>query len=465
MPLSSLALLAAGLAPLAAGHGVLTRPMARQKLLNVGLTHPGLGMCDLSEGNAQNMNGCQGAGGVNNVVSACHWECGGGDISSTAPDCTACKEAEAQKYRDAGRVNPAPMLGPCGDLYDRQAFSTNFSSGACDALPGSGSCIDKALAKTFSEVSLDGDRYFDVEVEVTAYHSGWFEFRLCREGGRGRNDQGVTQECFNQEVLQFDADHAKRLYGSLMKADVDDPTDYEGTGSEVRCDGAGADWKLQQVDVWAPEGSCCNKGGSCGSTGAGQRVRWTLPETGSTSYDIRLQMPAGVTCTQEAPCTLQWLYMTGNSQSSYPEAFKNCADFKIAGSPAPSPTPQTAQTTDSASTTASQAQTTAPTPQPRPTPTPEPSAASTTGSPASTTRKNEGCVDLLGNKCSACLANNNVCYGQDKEWCDLYPQYKWCGASLAQSSGAKIRKHEFLGNSLLQASTSVKAAREELEEL
>merc|ERR1712187_496365 len=43
----------------------------------------------------------------------------------------------------------------------------------------------------------------------------------------------------------------------------------------------------------------------------------------------RIYLPAGLTCTQDEPCTLQWLFMTGNSQDSYPEAFRNCADFKI----------------------------------------------------------------------------------------------------------------------------------------
>merc|ERR1711920_789567 len=38
--------------------------------------------------------------------------------------------------------------------------------------------------------------------------------------------------------------------------------------------------------------------------------------------------------TRSNPCTLQWLYMTGNSPDSYPEAFRNCADFELVAAPA-----------------------------------------------------------------------------------------------------------------------------------
>merc|ERR1712087_997251 len=29
--------------------------------------------------------------------------------------------------------------------------------------------------------------------------------------------------------------------------------------------------------------------------------------------------------------------------------------------------------------------------------------------------------------CNACLADNGVCYPESKTFCDLYPQYTWCG--------------------------------------
>merc|ERR1711957_345733 len=91
--------------------------------------------------------------------------------------------------------------------------STNFSSNACDAFGGSGSCIDKALQQPFDEVTLGDDNSFEVELDITAHHWGWSEFRLCRQGGKGVNGEGVTQECFNQDVLRLDAADSAARYG------------------------------------------------------------------------------------------------------------------------------------------------------------------------------------------------------------------------------------------------------------
>merc|ERR1719355_70364 len=76
--------------PSAFGHGMLTRPAARNVLLNLGLTHPGAGMCDMSEGNPMNMNGCQGGVGPF-TYNACWISCGG-DYLSTSEACTECKK-------------------------------------------------------------------------------------------------------------------------------------------------------------------------------------------------------------------------------------------------------------------------------------------------------------------------------------------------------------------------------------
>jgi hypothetical protein len=32
------------------------------------------------------------------------------------------------------------------------------------------------------------------------------------------------------------------------------------------------------------------------------------------------------------------------------------------------------------------------------------------------------------------LANNGVCYQETKNYCDLYPQFTWCGSTLAKSN-------------------------------
>merc|ERR1711959_218891 len=120
-------------------------------------------------------------------------------------------------------------------------------------------------------------------------------------------------------------------------------------------------------------------------------------------FKYRVYLPEGVTCTQDEPCTLQWLFMTGNSQDSYPEAFRNCADFKIANSNSgsvstPSPTVE-------------------PQPEPEPEPEPEPTSLPTpaptvvtppptlpaTSAPTpSPSNPSSGCIDVQGNSCSTC---------------------------------------------------------------
>lgn len=482
------ALALASLVPLVTGHGTLTKPVARQMLLapgyGVGLTNPGAGQCDISIGNHMNMNGCQGAGGVIDFQGQC-WVACNGQLASEEAACVACKDRVVTEYKQSGAIKPAPQVGVCGDLYWRNAFSTNFSSDACKDLPGEGSCIEKALAQPFSELILnEADNSVEVELSITAHHYGWSEFRLCREGGVGKDRQGVTQECFNNDVLRFDvADARNRYSGESMKPGQTpwseytptDPSDYIGTHPSVRCDGPGDDiatgQKLQHPEIWAPEGSCCNKGGDCGAADAqDQDARWVFPSSSSATngkYTVKVFLPAGLSCTQENPCTMQWLFMTGNSPNSYPEAFRNCADFKLASSssattaspssssssalvtvqpepqpepepepepatttvaPAPTPEPTTPSTTPAPTPAPTTESTTlAPTPAPTAAPTPspttaEPTAAPTTSAPAPATPA------LECGECTACLANNGVCYPETQTFCNLYPQYTWCGA-------------------------------------
>merc|ERR1712050_275603 len=77
--------------------------------------------------------------------------------------------------------------------------------------------------------------------------------------------------------------------------------------------------------------------------GKNQNVRWVFPSpTAATDskYKVKIFLPAGLSCTQQQPCTMQWLFMTGNSPNSYPEAFRNCADFKLSSSATVEPEPQ-----------------------------------------------------------------------------------------------------------------------------
>jgi hypothetical protein len=499
MALMRSALALALLVPLVAGHGTLTKPVARQMLIapgyGVGLTNPGAGQCDISIGNHMNMNGCQGAGGVVDFQTQC-WVACNGQLASEEAACVECKDRVVSEYKAGGTIKPAPQVGVCGDLYWRNAFSTNFSSDACKDLPGEGSsCIEKALNQPFSELTLDPtDNSIEVETTITAHHYGWSEFRLCRQGGRGKDGLGVTQECFNQDVLKFDVAHARELYGGdAMKPGVaawseytpKDPSDYVGTHPSVRCDGPGADvvtgQKLQHPEIWAPEGSCCNKGGDCGAADVeNQDTRWVFPSPSAATdskYKVKVFLPAGLTCTQENPCTMQWLFMTGNSPNSYPEAFRNCADFKLATS-TPGATEASTSAAPASSSSASATVEPEPTPQPEPEPEPETTAAPTTAAPttpapttaapttaapttpapttaAPTTAApstaapttdapstdGASCIDVFSNPCGGCLATNNVCYAESKAWCDQWASYTWCGASLgqAQAPGRKLR--------------------------
>lgn len=387
---------------------------------------------------------------------------------------------------------------------------------------------------------------------------------MCRKGGRGENGHGVTQECFNQDVLTFDIFDARQRYGDRMGPTSDDPSDYIGTSPSVRCDGPGAELKLEAPQIWSPPGSCCYGGGDCGdsNTSKTQNVRFVFPSgAAGPEYKLRLQLPNGLSCTQENPCTIQWTFMTGNSADSYPEVFRNCADFKIdtdGSSPTPSPTAaptpletrpepepepepeptlaptptptQTDGTVECDNGTGSckdqcskacgydvqinqcwgsprfiqcqckdssvhffagcacensqcpsidptsfptlnptPAPTLAPTPStlnptPAPTITPSPSTLNPTPAPTfaptstpAPTPVSSSCIDVRGESCQHCLASNNVCYAEQKAWCDIF-QYTWCGApSLVQeedvpASRKRVRSQGFLG--LIQTSLS-----------
>merc|ERR1712061_30534 len=99
------------------------------------------------------MNGCQGAGQqVNNMRNTCFEFCREYPASDR---CLVCQDDYAKFYEEEFIGTPFPHLGVCGDLWNRNAFSTNFSSDACKDLPGDGSCIEKALAQPFSELTVD----------------------------------------------------------------------------------------------------------------------------------------------------------------------------------------------------------------------------------------------------------------------------------------------------------------------
>ena len=411
------ALILASIAPTVVGHGMLTRPAARNVLLNAGLTHPGAGQCDVTSPNKANMNGCQ--GGVGPFTFNKCWSICGGDYLSTSSECAQCKrEVVDAALENPGfrrlNVQPEPRLGVCGDLADNLVMTDPALQGCSGQ-----SCVEQALSRQLDTIVVDAaDNSFEVSMTITAYHYGWVEFRLCPEGGRGADGHGVTQECFNQHVLRFDvADAAARYTGSMDSKGAQDPSDYVGTKPSSRCDGPGAELKLEAPEMWSPPGTCCFDGGDCGSSNStrDQDVRFVLPASSAgPDYTLRLYLPDGLTCSQAAPCTLQWTYMTGNTEDGYPEVFRNCADFSLgqSGSATAAPTTQPATTaapsTQPATTAVSTAQpatTVAPTTQPATT-------AAPTTQPASLPPAGGACVRETD--CTRSLWCNDASYDA---WC------------------------------------------------
>ena len=151
----------------------------------------------------------------------------------------------------------------CGDIPTRGAF-----------MPGTGKYGNAPSACTYkagSEVIF--------EVDITAYHQGWFEFRLCDVE---KNDGKLTQECLNKHVLSFNPND------SLNK----DHANYATLSKNVKCDGIPG----------APKGSCCNGGGICNNFN-----RWVLGAQIPT-YRMKFKLPEGFECEK---CVLQWFYQTG----------------------------------------------------------------------------------------------------------------------------------------------------------
>ncbi len=295
-------------------------------------------------------------------------------------------------------INPAEYEnanghGLCGDYVDRKAFS--------DPSAPQGNAAKRPL------VSYAAGGYMDLEVVLTAHHEGWFEFRLCvpKDGGASLLS-GLTQECFNEHVLEMDVEHAVRNYGDKMKLRngmplYTSPSDYEGLGWG---DNPWDDFDEMGKCTWTvpgnnetgglpppeygssrgrghgPVGTCCNGGGDC----SGAPKRWRVPSVSSYSlarpYKMRYKLPAGVAAER---AVLQWTYQTSNSPNSYPETFWNCADIAIlAGHPTAAPEPSPAPSTLTPSSPApSSPGPSSPAPS---TPVPSPSSAAPTARPSPT---------------------------------------------------------------------------------
>merc|ERR1712039_150191 len=66
--------------------------------------------------------------------------------------------------------------------------------------------------------------------------------------------------------------------------------------------------------------------------------------------------------------------------------------------------------------------------------TPSSVSQSTTAAPAASSTAAPAPTEC--GSCSGCLASNGVCYPESKDFCDIYPQYTWCGTGASSSTVA-----------------------------
>jgi predicted carbohydrate-binding protein with CBM5 and CBM33 domain len=364
------AALVASAAGIAEGHGYISSPLPRQYRSTpvavrgmqtnwVGITVPGDGSYIEGQGNAPNLNAGIG-GGV----------------------------AGAERELSIGH-------GLCGDLGDRKGFS------------------EGPYGRTESRATVQSGGVLNVDIKVTAYHAGWFEFRLCNPDSSG----ALTQACLNEHVLEID--ESTPYYPAVLDYAGMKGISKEGNGGWYKCkENSGFTDPTSQTPntVW-PKGSCCNDGGACSDPMA-NKDRYVLENAsggGPRNYQVNLKVPEDTQCNN---CVLQWMYQTANSRDSYPETFWNCADVSVTansnpGAPTPKPTPR-------------------PTPQPTngASPTPKPTVGGGGGN-------NPEC-----GSCSGCwwTATSPAvgCYQWAKGTCDAQGSaYMWCDGSSSSTSSTQ----------------------------
>ena len=293
-----LALAACLCADIVDAHGKLLCPKPRQyrNTKPVGWTHwqgitiPGDGSFNPGPSNANNLNAGIGGGVANNFGSQ------------------------------------AGSHGICGDIGSRKGFT---APGQYGPEPARGTFVAGGL--------------MEVQASITAWHAGWFEFRLGVPADGGVDTSiPMTQALLNEHVLKIDpstSDYAAvtNYAGMLGYSGID--------GGWYKCAYSGGtpgptlanptqghfDPTSNTPNTLWPHGTCCNDGGDCSNPATNDdryvvEFSSTVSTTTVSTYTIVLQVPAGISCER---CVLQWTYMTANSREAYPEAFWNCADVAI----------------------------------------------------------------------------------------------------------------------------------------
>jgi len=347
-------------AVIAKGHGYLTNPLPRQYRDGgipgigwtkwMGITIPGDASFNPGEGNAPNLNAGIGGGyaGMERELSEGH--------------------------------------GLCGDIGSRRGF-TDGPYGATEA----------------RGFPYSAGGAIDVSVKLTAYHAGWFEFRLCNLDSAGY----LTQDCLNENVLEID--ESTPYYPAILDYAGMHGISSMGDGGHYKCANTGGHTDSTSNtpnEVW-PVGSCCNGGGACSPPmqNIDRYVVERVEGGGVRDYDIVLKLPENIECEH---CVLQWFYQTANSRETYPESFWNCADIAINGNGSPG-----SPTTNSPARTSS----------------PEAPVITTTAT-AISEPVNSGC-----GSCSGCwwtvVSSTQGCYTDwSKSTCSAQVDaYVWCGSS------------------------------------
>lgn len=302
---------------------------------------------------------------------------------------------------------------------------------------GAGVCGDGGQWGTGSDLlnfargpvtSLSAGEAAEFQVQVTAHHRGFFEFRICEQ----HLDKSVAnpEACLNEH----------RLRRAPLPAGC--------TVGDARED-------CQPLDTRHPE-------------------RWYLPPMRQGGlYSMKYTIPADLRCTS---CTLQWQWFTANSclpgadtgcywadfadqgwnqtawcgtfcgecdssaqrcASGAGEEFRNCADIAVVEKTEGA----TPATPDSETQVEQEAE---PEVEPVDETTPSASASEET---SSTPSKPSSC-----GSCSACMWSNGLCYTDaSKSYCEAWSDNVWCGASLVQVQRHKTR---FLGLGLIQDGAS-----------
>jgi len=333
-------------------HGFISNPKPRQyrdETANwVGIVIPGDGAITMGSGDAPNLNA--GIGGGPNG---------------------------AAMEKQIGH-------GLCGDLATRRAFEVG------------------PYGATAPRATIPPGGVLSMDIALTAYHAGWFEFRLCAPGPSGV----LTQECLNEHVLEIDP--STPYFPDVINYSGMQGISKGGDGGWYKCANSGGfnDPTSSTPNTFWPNGSCCSNGGAC-SDPMQNKDRYVVEFAaggGSQMYKVNLRIPEDVTCDN---CVVQWFYQTANSRDNYPEGFWNCVDVAVSGNIVqPKPTPQ-----------------------PQSTPTSSPTTTPPTPNGTGDDNNNDGCGSCSNGCWWADHSPDVACY---KDWtpqscANQQGNYKWCG--------------------------------------